>query len=38
MVQGWAEAFPGQMKYISQNTFDRPSAAYLLGFIEKLGE
>ena len=25
-----------QLKYISQNTFDRPTAAYLLRFIEKL--
>jgi len=27
-----------QLKYISQNTFDRPSAAYLLNFIEKMGK
>jgi peroxiredoxin len=27
-----------QLKYISQNTFDRPTAAYLLRVIEKLGK
>jgi len=27
-----------QLKYISQNTFDRPSAEYLLNFIGKLGK
>jgi hypothetical protein len=27
-----------QLKYISQNTFDRPPAAYLLSFIQKMGK
>jgi CubicO group peptidase (beta-lactamase class C family)/peroxiredoxin len=27
-----------QLKYISQNTFDRPTAAYLLRFIKKMGK